>query len=450
MRPIPPRSLTGLLALVLVASLATVSQAARTTIVFRAESPESTAARQTRAEVRRAAHDSLQTRADAVVDLDADTTSSATRRSGRITRFGDDVTIARDQSVDGDVSSMGGDVEVQGRVKGSVSSTRGDLTVGQDGRVDGDLVSFGGDIEVAGHVTGDVSSTGGDVTLRSGARIDGDVVCIGGTLTEEDDVHIGGQRVTAAGTFDRGSRAARHHERNAGHRLGAHLGFLLFMLLVAWLLTLLAPGRTQAALDRARLEPGVATGFGALLLVLMVPGVIAVALVSAVLCITIVGIPLAIALLLGYFVLLGLLLVWGATVGCALLGERLAARQAAVPPTLVRIAVTGVLALLGAILIGDLLHLIPVIGFIGTLVKVVAWAAFVWLTLFGAGAMIRSEIQRGSLQDWWRRIRPAKVPVHTPATSAHASAAEVVPEPSPAPPAPPASPSSSGESGPIA
>jgi hypothetical protein len=63
--------------------------------------------------------------------------------------------------------------------------------------------------------------------------------------------------------------------------------------------------------------------------------------------------------------------VWGAIVGCALLGERLAARQAAVPPTLVRIAVTGVLALLGAILVGDLLHLIPVIGFVGTLVKVV-------------------------------------------------------------------------------
>jgi hypothetical protein len=74
----------------------------------------------------------------------------------------------------------------------------------------------------------------------------------------------------------------------------------------------------------------------------------------------------------------------------------------------------------------------------------------VWLTLFGAGAMIRSEIQRGSLQDWWRRIRPAKVPVRTPVTTATASAAEVGAEPSPAPSAPPASPPSSGKSGPIA
>jgi hypothetical protein len=83
-------------------------------------------------------------------------------------------------------------------------------------------------------------------------------VCIGGTLTEEDDVHIGGQRVTAAGTFDRGSRASRHHERNAGHRLGAHLGFLLFMLLVAWLLTLLARGarrRRSTAPVSSRVSP---------------------------------------------------------------------------------------------------------------------------------------------------------------------------------------------------
>ena len=455
MRHLHPRLLTGLSAIVLaltvaLPALATTTRSMAATLTFRPEPAESTAVHRARERAERLRGDSL----DALVDAaaaqavaQADTAIAAIGRvSGRITRFGDDVTIPREQTIDGDVSTMGGDVEVLGTVKGTVSSTRGDLTVGPDGRVDGDLVSFGGDIEIEGHVTGDVSSTGGDVTLRDGARVDGDVVTIGGTLTQEDGAHVGGQRVTAGGSATGSRHGSRHREHGgAGHVLG-HLGFLVLMLLLTFVFTAIAPGRTQAAIERARQEPGMSAILAALMLMLIVPGIIAVALVMAVLCITIIGIPLALAVFFGYFVLLAVLLAWGAAVGFAIVGRALAMRTGRPAPTLAQAGVQGVVAVIGLVIVGDLVHLIPVLGFLGVIAKVVAWATFVAMGLFGAGAMIRSEYQRRSLQEWWRRFRAPKAPAAAPVMM---STADPVPSAAPSP-APSPSPTDPTDSGPIA
>lgn len=458
MRRIHPRLLTLLAAvLALTAVPATYAASARTTtlattLTFRPEPAESTAVHRARERSARVERDSLEAIVRTVAAAGVDAADSAIVSigsvSGRITRFGDDVTIPREQTIDGDVSTLGGDVEVLGTVKGTVSSTRGDLTVGQDGRVDGDLVSFGGDITISGHVTGDVSSTGGDVTLTDGARVDGDVVTIGGTLTQEDGAHVGGQRVTA-GVAMTGSRHRSHHRDSggAGHILG-HLGFLVLMLLLTWVFTTIAPGRTQAAIERARMEPGLSAILAALMLMLIVPGIIAVVLVMAVLCITIIGIPLALAVFFGYFVLLAVLLAWGAAVGFAIVGRGLAVRSGRVAPTLAQAGVWGVLGVLGLLIVGDLVRLIPVFGFLGVIAKIVAWATFVAMGLFGAGAMIRSEYQRRSLQEWWRRIRPARAPVA--ANPVMLSTADPAPPITPTnPPSPPTAPASD-DSGPIA
>src|SRR5262245_58214554 len=88
--------------------------------------------------------------------------------------------------------------------KSETRSTRGDIvrfgsdiTVREGQTIEGDVQTFGGSIEVLGHVTGDVFVIGGDLTLASTARVDGDVVCFGGTLHEEPGSSVGGKRVTS-------------------------------------------------------------------------------------------------------------------------------------------------------------------------------------------------------------------------------------------------------------
>src|SRR5262249_32754431 len=169
------------------------------------------------------------------------------------------------------------------------------ITIKPGQLIEGDVVSFGGDIEVLGHVTGNVSAMGGDVTLTPTARVDGDVVCIGGTLHEESGSSVGGQRVTAPRTPGAKLFIPVLAFGGTGFQMLAHTVGMLFMLGIAWLFAKLAPVRTQAAIDLIHHEPGPSFIIGLLLWALIIPSVIALALVIAVLCITIIGIPLAAA-----------------------------------------------------------------------------------------------------------------------------------------------------------
>ena len=56
-------------------------------------------------------------------------------------------------------------------------------------------------------------------------------------------------------------------------------------------------------------------GFGLLAAALFIPSVVALALVVAILCITIIGIPLALAVILGYVLAIILLCLWGSVIG---------------------------------------------------------------------------------------------------------------------------------------
>src|SRR5262249_26915977 len=172
-----------------------------------------------------------------------------------------------------------------------------DITLSSEQVVEGDVVSFGGSVEVRGKVTGNVSSMGGDLTLASTARVDGDVVCIGGTLHEEPGSSVGGQRVTAPRTPGARFFLPMLSVVGSGVRMIVHVIWLCIMLGFAWVFVKLAPTRTQNALDQIEREPGPSFIIGLLLWALIIPSVIALALVMAVLCITIIGIPLAIVVL---------------------------------------------------------------------------------------------------------------------------------------------------------
>jgi len=305
-----------------------------------------------------------------------------------------------------------------------------DITVKAGQLIQGDVVSFGGSIEVIGHVTGNVSAMGGDVTLTPSARVDGDVVCIGGTLREEPGSSVGGQRVTAPRTPGAKLFFPVLAVVGTGFQMLAHAAVALVMLGIAWLFAKLAPGRTQAALDQIAAEPGPSFIIGLLLWALIIPSVIALALVIAFLCITIIGIPLAAAVAVGYcafFVLAGL---WGAVVGYGVLGQHIHARFKGSPATLLQSLIWGGIALQGLRIASDLFHVIPLFGFVGGLLTFVHFVACISLATLGAGALVRGEYQRRSLQNWWSRMRPASstTPNDVPP-----------PPPPPPPPAPPAS-----------
>lgn len=323
-----------------------------------------------------------------------------------------------------------------------VRSTTGDLvrfgsdvTVNEDQVVEGDVVSFGGDVEVRGHVTGNVSSMGGDLLLTSTARVDGDVVCMGGTLREEPGSRVSGQRVTAPRS--RGSKLLFPMLAvvGTGFHMVMHGVSLLIMLGLAWLFVKLAPERTRSALDTIEQEPGPSFVIGLLLWALIIPSVIALALVIALLCITIIGIPLAAAVAVAYaafFVVAGL---WGSIVGYGVLGSRIYPRFRSGLPTLMQGVLWGAIALHGLRIASDLLHIVPVFGFVGGLLTFMYFVIAVALTTLGAGALVRGEYRRRSIQTWWARMRPAGTGPN-----------DMPPPPqSPPPPAPPATPTSGAE-----
>ncbi|HEU5319230.1 MAG TPA: polymer-forming cytoskeletal protein, partial [Methylomirabilota bacterium] len=211
---------------------------------------------------------------------------------------------------------------------GNIMRVGSDIHIESDQVVVGDVMAVGGDITVDGHVEGDVVAMGGDVYVHSGGRVDGDVVCMGGELHEDEGAVIGGQRVTAS----RHGRHARARRDDGGDGSGTSLAgpvvWLLITLGLAWAFAGLAPGRTGRALDMLKREPGVSAVTGVLAAMLTVPSIVALCLLVALLCITIIGIPLAIGALFGYFAFLGVLWVWGYVIGAAAVGDRIARRAA--------------------------------------------------------------------------------------------------------------------------
>jgi hypothetical protein len=324
--------------------------------------------------------------------------------------------------------------------------------VGRDEVVRGSVSAIGGDVTVDGHVEGDVSAIRGDVYLGASARVDGDVVSAGGQIHEEPGAIVGGQRVTAIP----GSRLKRIH-RQAQEETGEHVAgvmaamvWLIIMLGMGWAIAQLAPARTVAAVETLQRAPLLSFGIGAMILALIIPSLIALSLVVAFLCITIIGIPLALAALLGYGLFFAVFGIWGYVVGAGAIGSLILRRRAALatapgavvdhgsPAGISRAVVAGVLVMTGSLVFGSLLHSSPMLGplrVLGGLAFILSIITMALSSLAGGGAWLRSEFQTGTLGRWWHR---RKLPAVKPAGSAAAPA----PPTPPAPPAAPAPPSS--------
>jgi hypothetical protein len=338
-----------------------------------------------------------------------------------------------------------------GGSSGDIVRIGSNINIDEGQTVDGDVVVFGADAHVDGHVRGNVSVTRGDLYLGSTARVDGDVLCFGGEIHEDDGATVRGQRVTGlqrrSFNRERIREHIRHDIQDVGFRkaekVARRVTYLLVWLLLAWTLTRFASERTGRALDTLRRESMASFGFGFGLMLLLVPSLVALALVATILCITIIGIPVAIGVLFAYFGLLIVVGGWGYVVGVSALGERFAMRGGH-RPTLMRSAITGVLAVQGTMVLTAVFGNLPIIGWMASMLFVIALVTFSIVTLLGIGALIRSKLGQGPEGAWWPPNRlfgplhpaaPAGYPPPPPPTG-------YVPAPYPAPPAPPAPPAS--------
>ncbi len=184
--------------------------------------------------------------------------------------------------------TMGSNVVIAaGEQVGNVVTMGGNATI--DGDVLGDVMTMGGNVVVRGHVTGDLVTLGGNATLADGAAIDGEVATMGGNLDRSAGARVGS--IADASSFHAEVAPSTPLDDLAALVFsiveGAVTFFLLFLLGLA--LSGGAPERFTAlkvVLAREPVQVGL-KGLGAAALAVVV---------GILLAITIVGIPLTIAL----------------------------------------------------------------------------------------------------------------------------------------------------------
>jgi cytoskeletal protein CcmA (bactofilin family) len=300
-------------------------------------------------------------------------------------RTGGSVVVGPGETVSGDLVATAGSVIVEGTVTGDVEATAGSVLVAPGGRVGGDVVATAGSVVVAGTVDGSVAAFGGAATLAEGATVGGDFEAAAGEVhvagTVGGDARVGAERLVVAstgsvagdleydvatlqldGTVAGATRAvdevsfvtapafqfgpAGTPELPAVPAwIGAVYGFLANLLLGVLLLAV-APdfGRRVASLGTTR---ALRSGLAGLLVVVATPVVLLLLLVS------IVGIPLSLAGLAVFVLVLWAAGVYGAyAVGTwllALADRAGASRWVALVAGLLAVAVVGLVPVLGGL-----------------------------------------------------------------------------------------------------
>jgi cytoskeletal protein CcmA (bactofilin family) len=269
------------------------------------------------------------------------------------TLFGD-VTV--EGRVSGDVHSAFGDVRVDGPVGGSVNAGFGDIAVRKP--VGGEVDAGFGDVRVDSRVGGSVDVEHGDVYLASGARVLGDL--------EHGSGEIEGNSDAVAGSIDAGEMGL---DGPRGRDILGMVGWVFASALFvacSVLAAVLAPRPLSAAARRAEEEPGRSFLVG----LVSVPAVV---VLCVVLVVSIVGAPLLLLLAPAYLALV----FFGALVAAFFLGRK-------------AVLVTGryrsgnaLAAVVGALLLAAT-TLIPFVG------NLILYA----LALLGTGAAIQALLSR--------------------------------------------------------
>jgi len=190
--------------------------------------------------------------------------------------FGNNLRIGKDEVVH-DVTVMGGNVDIEGRVTG-------------------DLAVVGGKAHLleGAHVQGDASVTGGLIEIEKGARIDGDLGVVGGSIDGAENAKVGGSvKLDPAEGEARASLASR-----AVHKVSEAIRTAAFFFVVGALVIALGGGRAESVRGEIAARPMRSAAVGLL-------GILGAALAIGVAAVTVIGIPVAVvgalALIVGVF-----------------------------------------------------------------------------------------------------------------------------------------------------
>jgi cytoskeletal protein CcmA (bactofilin family) len=122
---------------------------------------------------------------------------------------------------DDDVYMGGTNVEVTQHVQGDLVIAGGH--VGTEKRVAGDVLAAGGVVSIGGEVADDVRAVAGDLVLRG--RIDGDAIAAGGSVTVGPEAVVGGKAWLAGGDVTVAGRIGGALKVSAGRvRLSGDVG----------------------------------------------------------------------------------------------------------------------------------------------------------------------------------------------------------------------------------
>lgn len=332
-----------------------------------------------------------------------------------------------------------------------------DITIAADKVVEGGVVAIGGDVTVYGRVKGDVTAVGGTVEVKGNGVIEGDAVSLGGGVSTTDSASVAGSNVSI-GTrrFWRGwgmmPMLGLMGVVGFGTWLVGTLVKLLLTLFFAWLALLLWKDGILRASLKLRDQFGKSFLWGLLTmagLVVAIPvGIIALVLLAVIaiviLCITIIGIPVAVLLVLALVVaIIGLIVgavflgFLGYLNGLLYLGQRILGERGKNRSPLVAIAVgLALVAVLG--LAGQLA------GFAGLMLfhplsiafGIAARALSFILTVAGLGALCLSFAQGGGFA-WrsynWGPLRRSPAPAATAPVAAAPMATPATEPPAPPP-----------------
>lgn len=284
------------------------------------------------------------------------------------------IAVGRNQRVDGPVISIDGAVVIAGLVDGDVFVGRGGVTVTEDGRVTGTVTVGSGDARINGTVGDHVTVLRGRAILSDTAVVDGDV-----RSSRRPDV-ASGARVD--GDIEQTDFSAWFTAAGWALLFLWWLAVTITLLIVGTLFVLLLPGSAQAVAAAGRESVGRNVLWAAIL-------AIALPIVAAVLAATVVGIPLAIAVVLS----LALLFPMGYVVSSIVLGRLIAKGSSLILAFLIGF---GILRLIG---------LIPGLG----------WIIGFLAAAYGLGVIAVAAWRAGHRSDAGTREPPPQQPAVTEA-----------------------------------
>jgi hypothetical protein len=214
------------------------------------------------------------------------------KRGDDRTVMGGNLRIEKDEVVD-DVAVLGGAIDVYGTVTGNLAVTGGTARVHEGAVIEGDATAIGGllVIEKGAEVQGDVGVVGGKLERQPGAIVGGKIVDGAGSGDVSVKVDKGQVKteVTPAPAKPRG----RERLSSSVDRAGASLRNTALLFVFGVIVLALGGSRVESLRVEVARAPMRSLALGIL-------GSIGAAVALALLCITVIGIPLAaIALVIG-------------------------------------------------------------------------------------------------------------------------------------------------------